>query len=36
MDLKKQGKSNVEIGKTYGVAEGTIRKWIKKGETKKI
>jgi len=34
LDLKKQGKSNIEIGIIYGVSEGAVRKWIKKGETK--
>jgi RecA-family ATPase len=31
MELKKQGQSNVQIAKQFGVSEGAIRKWIKKG-----
>jgi RecA-family ATPase len=30
MELKKQGISNVEIARRFGVSEGSIRKWIKK------
>jgi hypothetical protein len=35
LELKNQGKSNVEIGEIYGVSEGCIRKWILKAESKK-
>jgi RecA-family ATPase len=31
LELKKQGLSNVQIAKQFGVSEGAIRKWIKKG-----
>jgi len=31
LELKKQGQSNVEIGKQFGVSEGAVRKWIKRG-----
>lgn len=31
LDLKKQGFSNVQIAKEFGVSEGAIRKWLKKG-----
>lgn len=30
IELKQQGKSNVEIAKELGVSEGAIRKWLKK------
>jgi RecA-family ATPase len=30
LELKKQGISNIEIAKRFGVSEGAIRKWIKK------
>ncbi|SMD46394.1 Helix-turn-helix domain-containing protein [Aquiflexum balticum DSM 16537] len=30
MELKKQGASNIEIARRFGVSEGAIRKWIKK------
>jgi len=30
MELKKQGCSNIEIARRYGVSEGAVRKWIKK------
>jgi hypothetical protein len=30
MELKKQGVSNIEIARRFGVSEGAIRKWIKK------
>jgi len=30
IELKKQGKSNIEIARRFGVSEGAIRKWIKK------
>ncbi|NMC61398.1 MAG: AAA family ATPase [Candidatus Methanofastidiosa archaeon] len=30
LELKKQGISNIEIARRYGVSEGAIRKWIKK------
>ncbi len=30
LELKKQGISNIEIGRRIGVSEGAIRKWIKK------
>jgi RecA-family ATPase len=30
MELKKQGISNIEIARRFGVSEGAIRKWIKK------
>lgn len=30
MELKKQGLSNVQIAKQFGVSEGAVRKWIKK------
>jgi len=29
-ELKKQGVSNVEIARMFGVSEGAVRKWIKK------
>ena len=32
MILNKQGVSNVEIAKQYGVTEGAVRKWLLKGE----
>lgn len=32
IELKKQGLSNVEIARKYGVSEGAIRKWLKKHE----
>jgi len=32
LELKKQGTSNIEIARRYGVSEGAIRKWIKKAE----
>ncbi|QQM28084.1 AAA family ATPase [Elizabethkingia sp. M8] len=31
LELKKQGLSNVQIAKQFGVSEGAVRKWIKKG-----
>lgn len=31
IELKKQGLSNVQISKQFGVSEGAVRKWIKKG-----
>lgn len=31
MELKKKGFSNVQIAKQFGVSEGAVRKWIKKG-----
>ena len=31
MELKEQGRSNVEIAREFGVTEGAVRKWIKKG-----
>lgn len=31
LELKKQGFTNVQIAKQFGVSEGAIRKWIKKG-----
>lgn len=30
IELKKQGLSNVQIAKQFGVSEGAVRKWIKK------
>lgn len=30
-ELKKQGRSNVQIAQQFGVSEGAIRKWLKKG-----
>lgn len=30
MELRKQGLSNVQIAKQFGVSEGAIRKWVKK------
>lgn len=30
LELKKQGISNIEIARRFGVSEGAIRKWIKK------
>lgn len=30
LELKKQGLSNIEIGKRYGVSEGAVRKWFNK------
>lgn len=30
-ELKKQGLSNVQIAKQFGVSEGAVRKWVKKG-----
>ena len=30
IELKKQGNSNIDIAKRFGVSEGAIRKWIKK------
>jgi RecA-family ATPase len=30
MELKKQGLSNVQIAKQFGVSEGAVRKWLKK------
>lgn len=32
LELKQQGKSNVKIAQMFGVSEGAIRKWIKKGK----
>ena len=32
MELKKQGNSNIDIAKKFGVSEGAIRKWIKKAK----
>jgi RecA-family ATPase len=32
LKLHKEGLSNVEIGKQFGVTEGAIRKWLKKAE----
>jgi RecA-family ATPase len=34
LELKKQGLSNVQIAKQFGVSEGAVRKWIKKGNYK--
>ena len=31
MEYKEQGRSNVEIAREFGVTEGAVRKWIKKG-----
>jgi len=31
LELKKQGLSNTQIAKQFGVSEGAVRKWIKKG-----
>lgn len=31
MELRKQGLTNVQIAKQFGVSEGAVRKWIKKG-----
>ncbi len=31
LELKSQGQSNVQISKHFGVSEGAIRKWLKKG-----
>jgi hypothetical protein len=31
LELKKQGLSNVQIAKQFGVSEGAVRKWFKKG-----
>lgn len=31
LELKKQGVSNIQIAKQFGVSEGAVRKWIKKG-----
>jgi hypothetical protein len=33
VELKRQGKSNVEISKELGVTEGAVRKWLKKAES---
>ena len=30
LELKKQGLTNIEIARRFGVSEGSIRKWIKK------
>lgn len=35
LDLKKQGLSNIQIAKQFGVSEGAIRKWLKK-ETENV
>ena len=35
LELRNSGKSNIEIANIYGVTEGSVRKWIKKAETKK-
>ena len=35
LEMKSQGKSNIEIAKSFGVTEGSVRKWMKKaGEIK--
>ena len=34
MELKEQGRSNVEIAREFGVSEGAVRKWILKGTEK--
>lgn len=31
LELKKQGFTNVQIAKQFGVSEGAVRKWLKKG-----
>jgi hypothetical protein len=31
LELKKQGISNIKIAEQFGVSEGAVRKWIKKG-----
>jgi RecA-family ATPase len=36
LELKNQGKTNVEIARNLGVSEGAIRKWIKKAGDKTI
>lgn len=32
VELKKQGLSNIEIGKRFGVSEGAVRKWLKSNQ----
>jgi RecA-family ATPase len=32
LEMKSQGKSNIEIAKIFGVTEGSVRKWIKKAD----
>ena len=32
VELKSQGKTNVEIAKQFGVSEGAVRKWLKKAK----
>ena len=34
LELKRQGRTNVEIARNLGVSEGAIRKWLKKVEDK--
>jgi len=36
LELKKEGLSNVEIARKFGVSEGAIRKWIKKADNDKL
>lgn len=36
LELKKQGLSNIEIARRFGVSEGAIRKWIKKANENKV
>ena len=31
LEFKKQGLSNIQIAKKFGVSEGAVRKWLKKG-----
>lgn len=33
IEMKKEGKSNVEIAKILGVSEGAVRKWLKKKDS---
>ncbi|MBI3502000.1 MAG: AAA family ATPase [Bacteroidetes bacterium] len=35
LELNKQGISNIDIGRRYGVSEGAIRKWLKKAAESK-
>lgn len=36
MEFKKNGKSNIEIAKFFGVSEGAVRKWLKKESENKV